>query len=251
MTDGMMRDPRRFTTAAVLLTSVVPLAVAILAGLISDQSWAYYVAVTLMSAFPIVIGLHDAVIDFIESIERDRLERIELARRASVVARYGAGFLRDLNRFGDLELSLMAWALDQGRNGLNRAADDLDLAALITNDLVVPASGISAQGFPYRFRDRTWVLMTEFADHVYAVRDRRQGLSPQHAPDAAAPPRPDLVEILAALPWMMVRALVMVAAGAAAALGMWVLYLAAMGTVAVVMIFGGAGIGALFVWLFG
>lgn len=247
----VLGDPRRFYVVVLFFTSILPFLLATVYGIAVGEGWAFYTAIIFMSAFPVVIGLQDAIIDFVENLEVERKQLIETNRRAAVVAAEGERFLKELVELSDLELSLLSWALDRNLNGLNRGASDPDLQGLISRGMVTPSGNRSAQGFPFEFDESVWVLMTELSDQVFALRDRRRGVSPQHAPNSAAAKRPDITEVLAMIPIMILKGLYTTAFTIIAVFGMWVFYVAAMGFVASILIFGGAGIGAIFGWLFG
>jgi len=165
---------------------LVPLGTAYAIGLITWQSWEFFLVMSILALGPAVFGCADPVGELVDFIGRERRRREQALARRQTVEQHAVGFLRTLAEQNADELRLMAQCLIRGRNGFNRDPQDPVAQKLLERGIAYAEPKFTPAGFPFYFTDRAWVLMEELRDEVYTAHDRigDQILTPEPKPRA-------------------------------------------------------------------
>jgi len=180
-------DEGRATVWTAWATFLIPLALAIVIGVATGQSVGFYIGMAILSGLPVVAGVHDWIFELVQWVERERLRRIEEARRAKIAAERGAAFRDTLAQMSFAELRLLCQAYNLRLRGIARAADSIEVSGLLRRDIIYAEGGYTPGGFPFYFTDEAWVLINELPDAVFGARDALAQRA--NMPVADLPPR--------------------------------------------------------------
>lgn len=240
-----MQPVRTLAASLQRWTYLIPLGTAWMIGLVTWQHWTYFLGMTLLALGPAIVGCADPVGELIDYAGRERRRRDQALARRATVTQHAVGFLRQIQQQSVEELRLMSQCLIRDRNGFARDAADPVVQKLLERGFAYAETGFTPAGFPFYFTDRTWVLMSELRDEVFAAHDRIG--TPPLTP--VKPPRRrfhlgwaiyDLFFVILKGP--VVLLVVLTGAGFA-----WFAYIAVMAAVIVVMVSAGYAVG----WLLG
>lgn len=240
-----MQPVRTLAASLQRWTYLIPLGTAWMIGLVTWQHWTYFLGMTLLALGPAIVGCADPVGELIDYAGRERRRRDQALARRATVTQHAVGFLRQIQQQSAEELRLMSQCLIRDRNGFARDAADPVVQKLLERGFAYAETGFTPAGFPFYFTDRTWVLMSELRDEVFAAHDRIG--TPPLTP--VKPPRRrfhlgwaiyDLFFVILKGP--VVLLVVLTGAGFA-----WFAYIAVMAAVIVVMVSAGYAVG----WLLG
>ncbi len=179
-------DEQRATVWTAWATFLVPLALASAIGAATGESVGFYIGMAIVSGLPVVVGVHDWIFDLVQWVERERLRRIEAARRARIAEERGATFRTALSEMSFAELRLICQAFNLRLRGVARSADSLEVSGLLSRGFIFAERGYTPGGFPFYFTDEAWVLINELPEEVFAARDARA--SRTNTPLASLPP---------------------------------------------------------------
>jgi len=171
-TIALMPPARNLAASLQRWTFLVPLGLAYLIGIVTWQSWEFFLVMSILALGPAVFGCADPVGELVDYIGRERRRREQAQSRHQTVEQHAVNFLRLLPDQSAEELRIMAQCLIRGRNGFNRDPGDPVALKLAERGLAYAEPGFTPAGFPFYFTDRTWVLMNELRDEVFAAHDR-------------------------------------------------------------------------------
>ena len=139
------------------------------------MGWSFYISLALLAPFPIIMGVLDYPEKILNSLDRKRAAERRRLRHTIWVETHGIGFLRKLDKLGDMEIWLMSETLIHRKNRLARRRDDPAVKTLRKRGFVEPAGTLDFSGFPFYFTEKAWCLMTEYKDDIFAEREQRRG----------------------------------------------------------------------------
>jgi hypothetical protein len=229
-----MPSTRNLFTSVQRWTFLVPLGTAYLIGVVTWQSWEFFLVMSILALGPAVFGCADPVGEVVDYIGRERRRREQARARREIVAQHAVGFFRLLPKQGVEELRVMAQCLIRGRNGFNRDPTDPMAQKLLERGLAYAELGFTPAGFPFYFTDRAWVLMTELRDEVFAAHDRisDQILTPEPIPRR----RFDLLWFIHDLVFIILKGPVVLAVILTGGAFAWFAWVAAMAVVIVALV---------------